>query len=659
MMSRKSEPARQPRTGSASSPAASASSKVAARPGLVALIGCSLLLIAFAVLAHLAVSSKSPTYDEPLHAVSAWLQLRFGDFRIDPEDPTLWKYWAALPNSRDALNTNGMQDAVRESSRDGAMEWPFVHSLLYRATGNMERSDDFIQRSRNMMLILGLGLGALIGWWSWRLALNFERADRFIAVVAAIVATGFYSLDPNFLGHASLVKNDVPLSLVMLALIISVWRMGQRVTVWNLLAVALLCAAAVNTKFSALLLGPIVAVLLVVRAIVPMPWNVFGRALQTIPKKLAVSIAACLFAAIISYAGTWAVYHFRFRPAPAPDSRMAMARMVEYTKLNELRASGNRQPTTQQIRAHPHSRVVKTVLFLDKHRILPQAFLNGFLYTYQSALVRGTYLVGEYSMTGWWYYFPLAMLLKSPLALIVAAISALGVYIAALRQRSANETSDNDRNLARWTAACLAIPPVIYMIAAMRSNLNLGLRHVLPVYPFIFIGIGLAAGCLWQRRPKPAAIATALLGLALFLEGTVFTFPDYIAFFNAPAKPSRINLLGDSNLDWGQDLKLLARWQQQNPDIPLYLVYFGVADPWAYGINYVNFPGGYPFGPEYQVKLDPGVVAISATHLQGIYYDSDLQRAYGTLRKKEPVAVLGGTIYLYPWPPQLQRDDAP
>ena len=624
------------------------------RPKLIAAGVCGLLLVGFALLAHAAVVSKSATYDEPLHATSAWLQLRFGDFRIDPEDPALWKYWAALPNGKGALRSEGMDRPLEFASTDSAFEWPFVHGLLYRTEGNVQHSDDFIQRSRNMMLILGVGLGAVIGWWSWKLG----------GLVSAVVATAFYALDPNFLAHAPLVKNDVPFALMTLGLVIAVWRMGQRLTVWNVLAVALLCTAAINTKFSALLLGPIVAMLLVVRAVLPVGWAVMGRQIGSIAGKLGLAVGVCVFAAVFSYAGTWAVYQFRFRPAPDRESNLNLARMIDYTNRNEIRAArGIEAPTSQEVNAHPRSAITRAVVMMNDRRLLPQAFLNGFLYTYQSALARKTFMLGDYSNTGWWYYFPLAMLVKSPIALIVAAITALGVYILALRIRGSRErTTHEERNAARWTAACLAIPPVIYMIVAMRSNLNLGLRHVLPVYPFIYIGIGLAAGFLWQRRPVVTAAVAAALALLLFLEGTFFTFPDYIAFFNGPSKPHRLDLFGDSNLDWGQDLKLLAEYQRKNlrtegrPAIPLYLVYFGFADPWAYGIDYVNFPGGYPFGPRYEVKTDPGVIAISATHLQGIYHDSDIRKAYGTLKSKRPIDVLGGTIYLYEWPPQLQQD---
>ena len=71
-----------------------------------ALLVIAFLLAVYAALAWLSVTSKSPTYDEPLHAVAGWLQIHEGDFRVDPEDPPLWKYWAALPTRRSDIKAD-------------------------------------------------------------------------------------------------------------------------------------------------------------------------------------------------------------------------------------------------------------------------------------------------------------------------------------------------------------------------------------------------------------------------------------------------------------------------------------------------------------------------------------------------------------------------
>jgi len=404
----------------------------------------------------------------------------------------------------------------------------------------------------------------------------------------------------------------------------------------------------VTTKFSGLLLGPIVAVLLILRAIDQRPWPTFWRTLEWRSEKLVVAAMLLVACAAVSYVGIWSVYGFRFAPTRDPSVLLNMKRMQAYTAASEFELkNGGAEPTPEQVANWKPSPTARIVMTLEDMRFLPQAWLHGFLYTYQSTLTRDTYLLGKYSDTGWWYYFPLAMLFKTPLAILVAFALAMAIaVIVARRSGSAGKVYLN------WTAACLAIPPAIYLFVAMAGNLNLGLRHVLPVYPFLYIGVGLAAAKAWELRPRVARWVVLALALVLAIE-TFAAFPNYIPFFNLAAGGARggLRLLGDSNLDWGQDLPLLAEWQRKHPGVNLYLVYFGLADPWAYNIEYTNFPNGYKFGPTPKVSMLPGVLAISATHLQGIYQQKEARDIYGQLREEKPIDVLGGSIYLYQWPP--------
>jgi hypothetical protein len=147
----------------------------------------------------------------------------------------------------------------------------------------------------------------------------------------------------------------------------------------------------------------------------------------------------------------------------------------------------------------------------------------------------------------------------------------------------------------------------------------------------------------------------AAIAIALMTE-TLSAYPDYLAFFNIAAGGERggIRFLGDSNLDWGQDLPLLARWQQDHPDLQLYLCYFGTADPRHYGIRYISLPGGYVLDPPPRTLTAPGVIAINTTVLQGIYSstDSDTRAFYAPLRNRQPIDCLGGSIYLYDFSPK-------
>jgi 4-amino-4-deoxy-L-arabinose transferase-like glycosyltransferase len=597
---------------------------------------CLGLLAMFAFQAFFAVRSKSPTYDEPLHAAAAWMALTQGDFRINTEDPLLWKYWAALPDYFVPLNTEFSQKNREAAADDAGLQWPFTVAFLYRTPANVPLLERFFARQRDMMLLVALGLGVVIVWWARKLG----------GKVAAMTAATLFALDPNFLAHGSLVKNDVALSLVMLALALAVWRAGRKVTVANVAAMTLLCAAAVNTKYSGLLLGPIVAILLLIRALDGATWETFYRRLESRGQKLITAIALIFLCLIVSYAGTWTIYRFRSHSTPDPAKQLNMKTLAVYTAMAELTLKNHgEKPSREQLAAWQPGGMTRVAFYLDYLRVLPQAWVHGLLYTYQSALSRDTFLLDRYSKTGWWYYFPLAMLFKTPLATLAAFAAAVVIAVLVARRLRAN--------FANWTTLCLFIPPAFYLLVAITSNLNLGLRHVLPVYPFLFIGVGLAAAEAWKRWPRATRWVTTVLAVGLAIESFA-AFPNYIPFFNVAVGGSRggLRLLGDSNLDWGQDLKLLAEWQQKHPDERLYLVYFGLADPWAYKIDYTNFPGGYKFGPEVQVSTEPGVLAISATSLQGIYQEGLVRDTFAKLKDLEPIEVLGGSIYLYRWPPK-------
>jgi hypothetical protein len=192
---------------------------------------------------------------------------------------------------------------------------------------------------------------------------------------------------------------------------------------------------------------------------------------------------------------------------------------------------------------------------------------------------------------------------------------------------------------------------------ALRSNLNLGIRHVLPVYPFLFVMVGVAAAAALARWRRITIAGTIVLAAGLVVE-TAAAFPNYIAFFNAVARAHSLKLLSDSNLDWGQDLPLLAKWRRENPTERLYLFYFGSVDPAFYGIDdYVNLPPGFWLGPEYRLvdESRPSVIAISATYVQDNHMPPALRGYYASLRQARPREILGGSIYLYDFPLSSQE----
>jgi 4-amino-4-deoxy-L-arabinose transferase-like glycosyltransferase len=559
-------------------------------------IVCVLILLASGVTAWLAASTKSATYDENIHLAGSWIGLHERDFRVDRGNYTLWGYWAALPNGPAALRVDHDDPLWREMLRDYKRQDLWSRKVLYATPGN--DTDRLLNRSRAMMTVIGLCLGALIGWW----------ARQLRGAVAALAAVFAYALDPNILAYAPLVKNDVVFAFLFLAFSHAVWKLGRKPGWGGALYVALVCGVAVNVKTAGLILLPLSVAMLV-----------FAPARRC---RLLLAVTP-LVAVAVAVAVTWASYDFRFAPTPEGDDRLNTSAVIEDLDTENAFVAG--------------------LLWIERHRLLPQAWTSGTIYQYSDLQSRPSFLLGEYSTTGWWYYFPLAMLFKTPLATLIALLLAVvGIFAG----RAAGGL-----RWPRWSTLCLTIPPLCYGLPAMLSGVNIGLRHILPVCPFIFIGLGCGMASLWKLGKTYYRVAALLLA-AWLLAATAASYPHYLSYFNEAVGGARgaLGLIGNSNLDWGQDLKLLAAWQRRHPGEKLYLAWPSIADPRYYGIEYTTMRFEWRTRPRGSPGPEPGVLAISATVLQGTYVPH-LRDQLAELRGQEPIEVLGGTIYLYrlPW----------
>lgn len=598
----------------------------------VSLIVCSLMLLAFAVLSFTAVITKNTTYDETLHIPAAWANLH-GDYRANPEHPPLWKYWSALPHLLRPLNTHGGDADWDNILEQFGAEWNWGIDVLYRTPGN--DADAIANRARFMMMLLAVGLGAMLMAWSWRLA----------GPIAAIIAGALYCFDPNFLAHGSLVTNDIATTLCFFAWMWAMWRVGRSATHGRIAVLALLCGTAMIVKFSGILLAPLTILMLAIRAWSG-PWQVLHRTLGTLRDRIIAAFLMCIVAALVSYAMIWAAYGFRYSATPE-GKPLAWKYLLDKTFVNEsFSQHPEHQVSPDELQSWQPSGETRWGLWINDHHLLPEAYCYGVLFVRTSGLVRSAYLLGQVSQLGWWYYFPLAILFKTPCATLLACVIAALIGWKTFSRRKL----DTDQ---RWLAMTLIIPTAIYLLFMMYSNLDLGIRHIFEIYPPIYLGVGWALSGLAHRGSKIWKTILPLLAIFLLAE-SLSAYPNFIPFFNYLAGGSRggIALLGDSNLDWGQDLKLLGQWRKSHPNKKLYLLYFGTADPAYYGIDYTNLPGSYMLGPLMIPPSTPGIIAASATDMQGIYMDDAEHQAYGWMLRTKPIKILGGSIYLFEWPPR-------
>jgi hypothetical protein len=435
-------------------------------------------------------------------------------------------------------------------------------------------------------------------------------------------------------------KNDIAFAMSMFALAFVLWRGGQKLNAENISWIVLLSLVTLTVKFSGFVAVMLVPLLLGLRALMPMPWLVLGKNISRRFHRLLIAGGVTLLAGSISYTGIWAVYGFRFRPTPEKGVYLNLPEIIQQVRKNELIAEYHGSPPPGMLPGDSIPLPARAALFANAHGLLPQAFIAGFLFTYANAIARFAYLCGQISQVGWWWYFPFAILVKTPIATLIAAALA-GVFAA--RACFGGRFKDGAR---QWTVICLALPVVLFLGSAMSSNLNIGLRHVLSIYPFTFVAIGCVAASAWKKRQGRSRQIIVALGLVLAVE-SLSAFPNFIPYFNVVASNvpgGKLELLGDSNLDWGQDLPLLAQWQREHPNDTLYLSYFGYADPVYYGIKYIPLPGGYHYDPPPH-WIDPysrSVIAISASNLQGFLEDPQLRK---------PIAVLGDSIYLFQYDP--------
>jgi hypothetical protein len=245
------------------------------------------------------------------------------------------------------------------------------------------------------------------------------------------------------------------------------------------------------------------------------------------------------------------------------------------------------------------------------------------------------FLNGEVSSDGWWYYHLFALLIKAPLPMLMCALASAILFRTIWR--------------SRWfDGACLLLPVIGFLGAfSVFHKVNLGIRYILPVFPFLIV----FAGGLTLLRPKwKNSWTAALAGLLLWQAfESVSIYPDYLAYFNQLAGGPRNGYLHlvDSNLDWGQDLKGLKKYMEKSGIAKVKLSYFGTAEPRLYGIDYEALPSFVLLNPPPpRTPLKSGdVLAVSATNMYPIYVDLGTLREY--LHSIEPKARIGYSIFIY------------
>ncbi|HXN06001.1 MAG TPA: hypothetical protein VN944_02930, partial [Nitrospiria bacterium] len=261
---------------------------------------------------------------------------------------------------------------------------------------------------------------------------------------------------------------------------------------------------------------------------------------------------------------------------------------------------------------------------IHQTRLLPPAYLEGLSYILQASEIRSAFLCGRSSVEGWWWFFPFAFLIKTPVASLVLFLFS---FVALILWRWfpygwVAPKSEDPRCPSFYALSPLLILGGVYGLACLTSHLNIGLRHMMPIYPVLFVLAG--AKVFWMLAKKSIlkiALSALLVGV---IAESLSVWPNYLAFFNQFVGRSRngYRYLVDSSLDWGQELPGLHKWLEKNvpatSHTPVYLSYFGTGTPEFYGINALLLPGFLQVDTPQTFPLRHGVYCLSATMLQAV-----------------------------------------
>jgi hypothetical protein len=252
------------------------------------------------------------------------------------------------------------------------------------------------------------------------------------------------------------------------------------------------------------------------------------------------------------------------------------------------------------------------------------------------------YFLGEITSHGSFAYLPVAFLIKTP-------VGTLLMIVASLLFCRAGVCPD------RRTALFLLVPSGVYFAAMAATRVNLGLRYILPIYPFLFV-LAARVGTITFANVLATILVRvgAFAAVGLTAASSLMVAPHQLAYFNeligGPDQGHRY--LSDSNLDWGQDLKGLRNYMDREGIPAIYLSYFGTAPPSGWGIRYQYLPAWVeniqdPNLNEPVPKEGRQILAISVVNLQGIYFVDHRYRYDWLQEYRKPLTVIGHSIYVY------------
>jgi hypothetical protein len=537
---------------------------------------------------------KSITIDEASAIPAGYYHLTAAAFHINSEHPPLPKMLAALP-----LLFIDTKAPPLTTVEDESFSQRTVDTAQRFWPANRERFLSIFFWARVPIIALTLALGWVI----------FAFTRKLFNVRSAVLAVAIFSLEPTMLAHGRIIK-DVHVAFAYAVVAFTLYSYVIAPTVGRALLLGLASGIAPAMKFSMVVVAP---ALIVVACVLVLTASQRQRPRIEVLWQLAL-------VAVVALVVINASYLFRHQALTAGDVRW----------LHESSP------------AHANA-ILSVIGVLGK--LVPPYFLFGIC----AVLVQNTgsepvFLLGRYSTVGWWYYFPAAFALKTTLAFLVVTVASLAWSGWELfRKRKAK------------FVAILA-PVALFMAMAMWTSIQVGIRHLIPIFPFLFIAGGAMLDRLLRaRRMRIAARSAVVVALAWMCVETARAYPNYIPYMNqlASARP-HWQYLSDSNVEWGDDIGGLAEYLKARGETRVRAALLGgqVILP-LYGVEFDDL-----LSPPGTVLPETNYVALGASFLNGSTVPGwsegsgretieQQHQFFAAYRARRPEAVIGNSIYLY------------
>ena len=560
-------------------------------------LSCALLLATMSLQMFAVISRKSITVDEIVMIPSAYYHLAAGNFQLVNEHPPLSKIIAGVPAILIQPHEAKPEQIIGEP---GSIQekWSYPEGLWENNPGAFQ-SLSFWPR------VPAIGLTVLLGLFI------FKWARELFGPLAAVLAVALFTLEPTVLAHGRVVQTDIPAALGYFLLFFTTYRYARGPSLKSAAWLGAAAGVALLAKFSMLLAGPVLAVFFVA-----MIWRAPGKG-QNRKTLIAHFAVVMLVLLVIINAG----YLFQHRAIVEPD--------VRWIQESFPRVSGK----------------VTLLTSLFSH-IIPADFILGILRQVRhTAEGHPAGLLGMYSRTGWWYYFPVAFALKTTLPFFLLSITSLGWSIYHwLKKRDAR---------CFW----MLVPFLVYTAFVLGSRINIGVRYLLPAYPFLFVlGGALLAGALRSRQVRRMGMIAAVVLMAWIGVEAVRAYPNHMSYMNqlAAAHPPWW-YLSDSNVEWGDGAKELGMYLTQRGETRVRSAFLGdFIVLHHYGVQPLAMATADGSIPEHTRYVAIGASFLNGStvpevlKIQGRWAtETERQNFFDAYRHRAPEAIIGGSIYLY------------